>query len=89
MQPALLLLAIRRRLIITIILLLIIAQQRRILSTPQILLQPALALRVYISLAAEQTKEYREQDKRVRGGPYHERDPDAEVVNIEDLRRNR
>lgn len=70
-----------------IIILVIASQQRRILRPiSQILLQPAIALRVHISLSTEQAQQHGEQDQSVRRCPDDERDPDAEVVYFEDLR---
>lgn len=73
--------------IITIILLIIVTQQRRILPPSQVLLQPAFALRVHIPPASKQAQQNGKQDERVRGRPQHEGDPDAEIVDFEDLRR--
>jgi hypothetical protein len=72
--------------IILVLILVLTTQQRRILSVPQILLQPAIALRIHIPLSTDKAEQYREQDEGMRGGPYDERKPDAEVVDVENLR---
>jgi hypothetical protein len=73
-----------RRLVITLILV-VLAQERGILPVSQILLEPALALAIDIPPPTEQAEQHRQQDKRMRGGPEYEGDPDAEVINLKDL----
>jgi hypothetical protein len=51
----------------------------------QILLQPAITLGIHIPPSTNQAKQNRKQDECVRGGPDDEGDPDAEVVDVEDL----
>ena len=71
--------------LIALILLIIISQQRRILTTPQILLQTPITLRVHITSSTYQTKQYRKKNQRVCCRPKDEGDPYAEVVDFEDL----
>jgi hypothetical protein len=67
------------------IVLVVVAQQRRVLPVTQVLLEAALALRVDVAAAAEEGEQDGEEDEGVGGGPEDEGDPDAEVVDFEDL----
>lgn len=71
---------------IPLLIVIIITQQPWILlTTSQILLQSTITLRINVSLATHQAQQHRKKDKRMRGCPQDERDPDAEVVDIKDL----
>lgn len=72
-------------LVVAFVLFVIFSQQRRVLSPSQVLLQPALALRIHITLPTEQAEKHRQQDERMRGCPQHKCDPDAEIVDFKDL----
>jgi hypothetical protein len=73
------------KLIVAVIFLVIITKQRGILSPPQVLLQPSLALRIDVTLSSKQAEQDRQQDQCMCRRPQHKCDPDAEVVNLEDL----
>lgn len=74
-----------RRLVVAVVLIVVVAQQRGILSPAQILLEPALTLRVDVAAATDQAEQDREEDEGVCRGPQDECDPDAEVVDFENL----